>query len=353
MRDGPTSEVRALASPASELSGPAAIFRLSGGEGLWITVRVELGHESDLAADIVFRYLQRLGQALAGRLEWLQVAGAERDGDLEPGEDDGSPPSGRPAGPGPAETSGWPRHLAGPPAEAAGSRSRAIRPRGSRLGDGRRPDGPRPKMKPESIRRHPWTESCRFEEFAAPASSRPLSRHAPAAVPASAPDQPGRGEGPVGLPAGHAAAGLADPGGGRADGDRHRRSGPCASRASTRPAPRSRSSPPSSTRSSRPWSRTSIGRHDPHDPGDATSPTWIALLQSKGLAEQVVSRPEPRVRGRPFDDPAQELILGGLQVRPFAQDEHDHRHARGQGPARTKKLLETLLEEFKNLAAER
>jgi UDP-GlcNAc:undecaprenyl-phosphate/decaprenyl-phosphate GlcNAc-1-phosphate transferase len=65
-------EIHALASPTSKLSGPGAIFRLPGGEGLWITVRIDLGQELDLAADIVFRYLQRLGQALAGRLEWLQ-----------------------------------------------------------------------------------------------------------------------------------------------------------------------------------------------------------------------------------------------------------------------------------------
>ena len=66
------NEIRALASPASELSGAGALFRLPGGEGLWITVRIDLGRELDLAADIVFRYLQRLGQALAGRLEWFQ-----------------------------------------------------------------------------------------------------------------------------------------------------------------------------------------------------------------------------------------------------------------------------------------
>lgn len=55
------------------LSGPGAIFRLSGGEGIWITVSVGLGRETDLAADIVFRYLERLGQALAGRLEWFRA----------------------------------------------------------------------------------------------------------------------------------------------------------------------------------------------------------------------------------------------------------------------------------------
>ena len=63
-------------SGGDNVSGPGAIFRLSGGEGVWITVRVELGQEPELAADIVFRYLERLGQALAGRLESLQ--------DLEP-----------------------------------------------------------------------------------------------------------------------------------------------------------------------------------------------------------------------------------------------------------------------------
>ncbi len=67
-----TNEVQDLAATATALSGPGAVFRLSGGEGVWITVRVELGREPELAADIVFRYLERLGQALAGRLEWLQ-----------------------------------------------------------------------------------------------------------------------------------------------------------------------------------------------------------------------------------------------------------------------------------------
>ena len=65
-------EVQDLAGSVREMSGPGAVFRLSGGEGLWITIRVELGREPDLAADIVFRYLERLGQALAGRLEWFQ-----------------------------------------------------------------------------------------------------------------------------------------------------------------------------------------------------------------------------------------------------------------------------------------
>jgi UDP-GlcNAc:undecaprenyl-phosphate GlcNAc-1-phosphate transferase len=65
-------EVQDLAGSASSVSGPAAIFRLSGGDGLWIAIRVELKREPELAPDIVFRYLERLGQALAGRLEWFQ-----------------------------------------------------------------------------------------------------------------------------------------------------------------------------------------------------------------------------------------------------------------------------------------
>ena len=70
-------EVQDLTGSASALSGAGAVFRLSGGEGLWITVRVELGRDPELAADIVFRYLERLGQALAGRLEWFQSIESE------------------------------------------------------------------------------------------------------------------------------------------------------------------------------------------------------------------------------------------------------------------------------------
>jgi UDP-GlcNAc:undecaprenyl-phosphate GlcNAc-1-phosphate transferase len=53
------------------LSGPSAIFRLSGGRGLWITVSLGLAQETPLAADIIFRYLQRLCQALAEQLDRL------------------------------------------------------------------------------------------------------------------------------------------------------------------------------------------------------------------------------------------------------------------------------------------
>ena len=45
---------------ASAVSGPSAIFRLSSGQGRWLTVSLGLPTDSSPAADIVFRYLQRL-----------------------------------------------------------------------------------------------------------------------------------------------------------------------------------------------------------------------------------------------------------------------------------------------------
>jgi UDP-GlcNAc:undecaprenyl-phosphate GlcNAc-1-phosphate transferase len=62
------------AKSGATMSGPSAIFRLSGGQGLWITVSLGLPADSPLAADIVFRYLQRMCQALAERLERFQSA---------------------------------------------------------------------------------------------------------------------------------------------------------------------------------------------------------------------------------------------------------------------------------------
>jgi UDP-GlcNAc:undecaprenyl-phosphate GlcNAc-1-phosphate transferase len=50
------------------VSGPSAIFRLPGGQGLWMTVSLGLPADISPAPDIVFRYLQRLCQALADRL---------------------------------------------------------------------------------------------------------------------------------------------------------------------------------------------------------------------------------------------------------------------------------------------
>jgi hypothetical protein len=76
--------------PAAGMSGPSAIFRLSGGHGRWITIELSLGAEMPLAADIVFRYMQRLGQALAGRIE--QPGEVEAEGSRGAMSPDESPP---------------------------------------------------------------------------------------------------------------------------------------------------------------------------------------------------------------------------------------------------------------------
>jgi UDP-GlcNAc:undecaprenyl-phosphate GlcNAc-1-phosphate transferase len=66
-------EPKPATSLAGELSRAEAIFRLPGGPGLWITIRVQAGRELDLAADIAFRYLHRLSQTVARRLAGLEV----------------------------------------------------------------------------------------------------------------------------------------------------------------------------------------------------------------------------------------------------------------------------------------
>jgi UDP-GlcNAc:undecaprenyl-phosphate GlcNAc-1-phosphate transferase len=67
----------AAAKLGPAVSGPSAVFRLSGGQGLWITVSLGLPADSPLAADIVFRYLQRLCQALAERLMRFESSASE------------------------------------------------------------------------------------------------------------------------------------------------------------------------------------------------------------------------------------------------------------------------------------
>ncbi len=60
------------------LSRPSAVFRLSGDRGPRISLSLGMGADQSLAADIVFRYMQRLGQALDERLGRLQDAEADR-----------------------------------------------------------------------------------------------------------------------------------------------------------------------------------------------------------------------------------------------------------------------------------
>ena len=64
-------------SGMAALSGSSAIFRLSSGQGCWLTVSLFLSPDSSPAADIVFRYLQRLSIALADRLDWLRPGALE------------------------------------------------------------------------------------------------------------------------------------------------------------------------------------------------------------------------------------------------------------------------------------
>ncbi len=53
------------------LSGPSAVFRLSSGKDLLLTVALHQSAESPTAADIAFRFLQRLSLATAERIERL------------------------------------------------------------------------------------------------------------------------------------------------------------------------------------------------------------------------------------------------------------------------------------------
>jgi len=62
---------------AGDLSGPTATFRLSSGRDLILIVSLHQADDSALAADIAFRFLQRLSLASAERLERLFSSGPE------------------------------------------------------------------------------------------------------------------------------------------------------------------------------------------------------------------------------------------------------------------------------------
>jgi len=66
------SETRVLnQAPGEGHAGSEVVFRLAGAKGRPMTVGVDLGHDMELAGDIVFRYLHRLGQSLGERLDEL------------------------------------------------------------------------------------------------------------------------------------------------------------------------------------------------------------------------------------------------------------------------------------------
>ena len=129
-------EVRSGRWPASAsaLSGPGAIFRLSGGEGLWITVRVELGRRAGPGGGHRLS-LPRAARPGAGRAAGVvPVHRVEHVGAVDSGDRDRY---GRAAGRGvlvPARRASGDgrRHLPGPGDEAAGPpAARRVRPRGS------------------------------------------------------------------------------------------------------------------------------------------------------------------------------------------------------------------------------
>jgi UDP-GlcNAc:undecaprenyl-phosphate GlcNAc-1-phosphate transferase len=70
--------------PLGEVAAPSVVFRLSSGHDLLLTVALHQADDSRLAADIAFRFLQRLSLATAERLERLF---AEKEGDGEPPDD--------------------------------------------------------------------------------------------------------------------------------------------------------------------------------------------------------------------------------------------------------------------------
>ncbi len=102
----PAQDPEKAAILGTGVSGPSAIFRLSGGQGLWITVSLGLPADTSLAPDIVFRYLQRIAQVLATRLARFQISspaettdsaggeGIPSRSDHEPGESKGSAAAG-------------------------------------------------------------------------------------------------------------------------------------------------------------------------------------------------------------------------------------------------------------------
>jgi UDP-GlcNAc:undecaprenyl-phosphate GlcNAc-1-phosphate transferase len=67
----------------SPLSGPSAVFRLSSGHDLLLTLSLHQSSSATLAADIAFRFLQRLAHSTADRLERL-LASREGTGTLRP-----------------------------------------------------------------------------------------------------------------------------------------------------------------------------------------------------------------------------------------------------------------------------
>ncbi len=91
-----------------------------------------------------------------------------------------------------------------------------------------------------------------------------------------------------------------------------------------------------------------VGRNDP-DVALKYVPNQLVKLQSKGLAEQVVSHPDFDQSTPAAADPAQEL-LNNLQTRPIPKSDYIVVSLEGTDPERTTKQLNKLLEIFRDEA---
>ncbi|MGE3819516.1 MAG: glycosyltransferase family 4 protein [Isosphaeraceae bacterium] len=85
-------------TPAPSVSGPSALFRLSCGQDVLLTMSLQQGRHTHLAADIAFRFLQRLASSAADRLETLLAVPVASDapGEVRPDLAESGPPAGFP-----------------------------------------------------------------------------------------------------------------------------------------------------------------------------------------------------------------------------------------------------------------
>ncbi|GAC1468233.1 MAG: hypothetical protein NVSMB9_10700 [Isosphaeraceae bacterium] len=106
MRDT-SGEFDETIDPLPTMSGPTAIFRLSSGQDLLLTVSLHQSSSSPLAADIAFRFLQRLSMATAERLERVLCPTPPEENDESLIRmDELAPPGGLGAGDGPSDVIG-------------------------------------------------------------------------------------------------------------------------------------------------------------------------------------------------------------------------------------------------------
>jgi UDP-GlcNAc:undecaprenyl-phosphate GlcNAc-1-phosphate transferase len=108
----------------SPLRGPSAIFRLSSGHDLLLTVSLHQSQNASLAADIAFRFLQRLALSTADRLERLLAERREAANRPGAGTASGAPHA-APLGRAPSTDPADPSRTFTTPADAARVRTRA------------------------------------------------------------------------------------------------------------------------------------------------------------------------------------------------------------------------------------